>query len=717
MERSRGDGSAHAPKRQRVSPSRSGTDDFSQQDSERHPLLAARPPRARSRSRTPPRHVYTDSLNTQLPKQQGTISHPNALMKEPVVFGSFLAGTPFIETHQSSSLPTVPRPPRLPQHSRAHRLQSLTSRLQGSQSTTTSQPSFPGGALRKSQYTNRLGPYDRRPQPPQRSQEEVESRLSALETRAKQSQSRVLNATSPLPSYRWGDEQVNAEFRRHMRRPSQKQQSVSNIPLEHVFKEESPKFDFKFSTPMPTTFKFGGQFTSPPRSGAPEYIRSEGRTTATEKAQFTFELPPSGQKSQSRFTPKQTQPTPGTRGPSHKKTLSGDSRVDAKKWDTEVKNNHFAFQLPPRSGRRSPPQTRPFEKIMQETDDHNQKNSFTILANQPPPEKLLIRKTLPKSQTFTYRIDTQLSQPPVEDTKLAQSFPQSHPSTSHEVLPTPSASPGHRRTKSVATPTRSSRRARFTSTYAEDSHREFIRELRQALGQQKAKKDQEEKAIEEQIKKLREEGQAVEKSLAGEIPRLPELLARKVHEALFDTPDDAVVVENSFGKLSGRDIHRLQKGEWLNDELINYYLLMLKERSYHPDKFSKKSHSTKSPKKTLPKTHVFSTFFYQLLSTRGYSAVRRWTKKAKVNLFDVDRVLIPINKGGFHWILCVVNVTEKRIEYYDSMGREGESSENRGVLQNVRLFMVEEAKAQNKSPDKVANWSFYVPVPYPAGYC
>jgi len=480
-------------------------------------------------------------------------------------------------------------------------------------------------------------------------------------------------------------------------------------PVEPVV-EASPKFDFKFSTPMPTTFKFGGQFTSPPRSGAPEYVKSKGRTSAVEKSQFTFELPPSGQKSQSaRYTPKET---PGMKkGTGHGKSLSGDSRMDSKKVDLDLKGPQFAFQLPPKneSGRRSPVQPGLFAKEKPATD-HSPKNSFTILANEEPSDKPLIRKTIPKSQTFTYRLDTQLhSQPPQDDTKLAQSFPPSNASIEHAILHTPSVSPGHRRTKSAATPSRSSRRARFTNTYAEDSHREFIRELRQALGQQKAKKDQEEKAIEEQIKKLREEGQAVEKSLAGEIPRLPELLARKVHEALFDTPDDAVVVENAFGKLSGRDIHRLQKGEWLNDELINYYLLMLKERSYHPEKFSKKPHG-RAPKKSLPKTHVFNTFFYQLLSTRGYSAVRRWTKKAKVNLFEVDRVLIPINKGGFHWILCVVNVAQQRIEYYDSMGREGESNENRSVLQNVRSFMVEEAKAQNRSPDQVAKWSFYVPV-------
>lgn len=179
---------------------------------------------------------------------------------------------------------------------------------------------------------------------------------------------------------------------------------------------------------------------------------------------------------------------------------------------------------------------------------------------------------------------------------------------------------------------------------------------------------------------------------------------------MYDTPDEAVIVENSFGKLLGRDIHRLRRGEWLNDELINYYLSMLKERSFHPENVINNLKQKSVPKKPLPKLHAFNTFFYSLLSTKGYPSVRRWTKRAKVNLFDLDRVLIPVNKGGFHWILVVINITEKRVEYYDSMGREGVSKENLCVLENVRNFMVEEAKAQNRSADEVANWSYYVPV-------
>ena len=486
--------------------------------------------------------------------------------------------------------------------------------------------------------------------------------------------------------------------------------STSSVPCQvpaqiPVPKPESPKFDFKFATPIPTRFQFGGQFSSPPKSGAPEYIKTREPVLGVDKAQFTFELPPNTEPE--RFSFRQS---------------FGENQYG----QNELKRQALGSQALPRSTlfgstkadkavQSSPsPQLRPLSNPRKKDDKQEtveSKNTFTIITRQepqPPPRSFIHKSLQPiKSQAYTYHID------PLPETQISQSFPPSTiPDTTKDDvnLCTPSDTPSsHRRTKSVATPTRSSRRAKLPTTYAEDSHREFIRDLRQVLGLKRAQRDLEEREIDKQIAKLREEGQAVESTLAGEIPKLPELLARRVHEALFDTPDEVVVVENSFGKLCGRDIHRLQRGEWLNDEIINYYLQMVRERSFNSSTTSKVS--TRSPKKTLPKIHIFNTFFYQLLSTRGYTSVRRWTKKAKVNLFDMDRVVIPINKGGFHWILVIVNVTQKRIEYYDSMGRQGESSENRPVLTNIRNFMLEEAKSQQSaSPDEIAKWTFYVPV-------
>jgi sentrin-specific protease 1 len=39
-----------------------------------------------------------------------------------------------------------------------------------------------------------------------------------------------------------------------------------------------------------------------------------------------------------------------------------------------------------------------------------------------------------------------------------------------------------------------------------------------------------------------------------------------------------------------------------------------------------------------------------------------------VDIFKKDVVLIPINLGNMHWTAGVINVKQKRFEYYDSMG-------------------------------------------------
>lgn len=72
------------------------------------------------------------------------------------------------------------------------------------------------------------------------------------------------------------------------------------------------------------------------------------------------------------------------------------------------------------------------------------------------------------------------------------------------------------------------------------------------------------------------------------------------------------------------------------------------------------------PKK-YPKCYFFSTFFYQKLTQRGqycYANVRRWTRK--VDLLSMDKIIIPLHLG-VHWTLAVINIRDKRFEYYDSM--------------------------------------------------
>ena len=51
------------------------------------------------------------------------------------------------------------------------------------------------------------------------------------------------------------------------------------------------------------------------------------------------------------------------------------------------------------------------------------------------------------------------------------------------------------------------------------------------------------------------------------------------------------------------------------------------------------------------------------------------TRKGKPGgLFaEFDLIFVPINLCQVHWTLAVINVKEKRLEYYDSMGSQGQS--------------------------------------------
>ena len=82
----------------------------------------------------------------------------------------------------------------------------------------------------------------------------------------------------------------------------------------------------------------------------------------------------------------------------------------------------------------------------------------------------------------------------------------------------------------------------------------------------------------------------------------------------------------------------------------------------------------------------YSTFFYSKLtedskdngrvvdSAYCYANVRRWTTRAKVNVFACELALIPINFSNTHWALAKVSFDERKIYVYDSLG-SGASAE------------------------------------------
>uniref|UniRef100_A0A8D0L359 SUMO specific peptidase 1 n=1 Tax=Sphenodon punctatus TaxID=8508 RepID=A0A8D0L359_SPHPU len=135
-----------------------------------------------------------------------------------------------------------------------------------------------------------------------------------------------------------------------------------------------------------------------------------------------------------------------------------------------------------------------------------------------------------------------------------------------------------------------------------------------------------------------------------EFPEITEEMDKEIKSVFrFGNPDE--VLSEAFRlTITRKDIQTLNNLNWLNDEIINFYMNLLMERS---------------KQNGLPTVHAFNTFFFTKLKTAGYQAVKRWTKK--VDVFSVDILLVPIHLG-VHWCLAVVDFRKKTITYYDSMG-------------------------------------------------
>ncbi|XP_022723180.1 ubiquitin-like-specific protease ESD4 isoform X2 [Durio zibethinus] len=149
--------------------------------------------------------------------------------------------------------------------------------------------------------------------------------------------------------------------------------------------------------------------------------------------------------------------------------------------------------------------------------------------------------------------------------------------------------------------------------------------------------------------------------------------------------------ENSSIDIRGEILQCLKPGAWLNDEVINLYLELLKERE------------NREPKKFL-KCHFFNTFFYKKLvspeNSYNYRAVKRWTSQRKLGycLFDCDKIFVPIHKD-IHWCLAVINKKDQKFQYLDSL--KGKDAK---VLNALAKYFVEEVRDKNGKDIDISSW-------------
>jgi len=172
-------------------------------------------------------------------------------------------------------------------------------------------------------------------------------------------------------------------------------------------------------------------------------------------------------------------------------------------------------------------------------------------------------------------------------------------------------------------------------------------------------------------------------------------------QAFYDSgPADEVVYEFGSDSIQRRSMHILRIGEWLNDEIINFYFSLLQERD------KQKCEECGGSKR---RSHFFKTFFMTKLLNEGhldpakdgkydYRNVKPWSKKVPgKNIFELDKLFFPINLGRLHWCCCVAYMQEKRIQIYDSMG-----GDDLFYPEQIFRYIKDEYQARNKAelPDQ-----------------
>ncbi|XP_056007511.1 sentrin-specific protease 1-like isoform X2 [Ostrea edulis] len=164
-------------------------------------------------------------------------------------------------------------------------------------------------------------------------------------------------------------------------------------------------------------------------------------------------------------------------------------------------------------------------------------------------------------------------------------------------------------------------------------------------------------------------------------PELTDEMLQVVNDALRPQPADEVLVEGYKLQIRRHDMESLAGLNWLNDEIINFYMNQLVERGETEGK---------------PKVYAFNTFFYPKVMSQGHSSVKRWTRR--VDIFSKDYILIPVHLG-MHWCLAVIDFKKKMIRYFDSMG-----GNNMACLNALKEYLCAESLDKKKQKFDLTDW-------------
>jgi hypothetical protein len=159
------------------------------------------------------------------------------------------------------------------------------------------------------------------------------------------------------------------------------------------------------------------------------------------------------------------------------------------------------------------------------------------------------------------------------------------------------------------------------------------------------------------------------------------------------------------GILFRNDLRRTQPGIWINDGMMVYYLktylASLDEEACKTDPERRRCHFLTSQfwKILYNQDHSDSN----IQGKYAYKGVRTWRNRVPgKDVFSLDKLFIPINQGGDHWVFVVVFVQQKRIGFWDSFGEKGEK-----FLEGTLRYLCDEWRSMHNTSMDLSEWNIF----------
>lgn len=124
------------------------------------------------------------------------------------------------------------------------------------------------------------------------------------------------------------------------------------------------------------------------------------------------------------------------------------------------------------------------------------------------------------------------------------------------------------------------------------------------------------------------------------VPDIGQDESNKVKKTLRRS-DNGILSNRDNFEVTVRDFKTLTPRRWLNDTVIEFFMKQIEKNS-----------------KGIV---AFNSFFYTTLSERGYQGVRRWMKRKKAQINDLEKIFVPVNLNQSHWALGMIDISRKRI--------------------------------------------------------